>query len=477
MRELRRLSAALLTAYALVAFAAFYWSVVSADALRQREDNPRRIEAEAAIWRGEIYDRRGFLLATTTVTYDGLALRRLYPHPEVAPATGYYSRRYGVSGIEADYDALLRGAEGPTPFEEWQRQVVHLPTVGGDVRLTLDLGIQAAAARALGAHSGAVVLATIPDGAIRAMVSAPIFDPNTLDESWEKLVTAPDAPLLNRATQGVYQPGGLLQTVLLATALSRHAEVDLPLPGGADPVTVNGLTLTCLQTPPPGDLTLREAYVYGCPGAFAQTTALVDAQVVQAAFWRLGLLLPPTLNSLQTETSDSPLALSILPDEAALTAALVGQGALTVTPLQALGVMAAIANQGNLPSFRLVDATRLPGEENWSPVRQTGLARAVLTRQTAEQIQLAMQTAAASGNAAAAQAETRYPLLGHTAAAFSGPQATPLYWFSGMIRFDDGSAVVVNVVLEDAASADEAARVGGQTLDAAARLFAPSTAD
>lgn len=473
MSELRRVAAGILIAYMVVALSAAYWSVAGPDTLLQREDNPRLIEAETVLLRGRIFDRRGLLLATTTLNTNGQGLRRLYPHPEVAPAVGYYSARFGTSGIEATYDALLRGLVGPTPLDIWQQRLFHTPVVGGDVRLTLDLRIQQATADAMNGQAGAVVIATIPDGAIRAIVSAPIFDPNVLDEDWDILVKAPDAPLLNRVTQGLYQPGSLLETPLLTTALTYQVNINTLMPNSTTPLQVNGLLLTCGAVPPRLRLDLAGAYVYACPNAFTQVLNLVTPENIDLAFWRYGLLTPPTLVGLNTETADSPLPLAFLADEAEVRANLVGQGALTITPLQALEIIATIANDGNAPRYRLVDATRFPGTTIWEPVVESTLSRAVLSRQTAEAMRTFMQQAAAVGTAAAATAMSEYPVIGHAATAYAGPDAQPLQWFIGMVRFADGSAVAAVVVLEGSTQPVAAARVGGIALDMAARMFEP----
>ena len=473
MKELRRVSAAILISFAIVALTAFYWGVVEGPALNAREDNPRQVEATVVIQRGNIYDTQGILLATTTENYSGTGLSRLYPHPEVAPVVGYYSLRYGTNGIEASRDALLSGEIGPTPIEEMWRKLLHQPAVGGDVRLTLDLQIQRAAAQAMGDLHGAVVVATVPDGEIRAMVSAPIFNPNFLDENWNVLVQSPDAPLLNRVTQGVYQPGSLMQTFLIATVLSRRVSIDTPLINASTPVEVNGLTLECVVAPPGPVLTLREAYRYGCPAAFLNAATDLDPQIIDAELWNFGLLQPPLLRGLPTETGDSPLPLAYLQnDDQALRAALTGQGNLTVTPLQLLQLVSAFANDGNVPTFRLVEATRLPGADDWQPVDDQGLSRAVLTAQNAAILRSLMETTL-SPILIAAQVNTPYTLLGHVSTAYSGPDASPLQWFVGIIRFDEQDSIAVVIVLEDTPDRQTAVNVGTQVLEAAASAYTP----
>ncbi len=477
MSELRRVSSGILVTLMIIAFSATYWSVIGDKALLQRNDNPRLVEAETVVQRGTIYDEQGVLLATTTVNYNGRDLRRLYPHPEVAPVTGYYSLRYGVSGIEATYDDLLMGREGPGPIDEAIRTALHQPAVGGDVLLTLNLQIQKVAAAALEGYNGAIAVVTIPDGAVRALVSAPIFDPNMLDEDWDVLINNANAPLLNRVTQGLYQPGGFLQSVLMAMAISERAPLDEQFISATDPVQVNGLTLTCGGRPPEDTtLSLVDAYLYACPGAFAEITALLSPSGVDEALWRFGLLTPPRLLGLNTESADSPLQLAIQESVDAIRAGLVGQGALTISPLQALEFTAAVGNNGNIPLFHVVDSVRLPGTDPWMPIPNVGLSRAVLTQQASSDLRSMMRRAATDGVAMAAQAESEYPIMGHAATAFSGPEAMPLQWFIGLVDLGDNRAAAVVVVIEGADSPADAAEIGGRVLDTAAHLYAPSSA-
>ncbi len=477
MSELRRVAAGTLLAFLVIALAATYWGVIRSGDLPSRADNPRLIEAERAILRGRIYDQNGMLLAETTTNYDGRGLRRLYPHPEVAPPVGYYSLRYGTSGIETTYNDLLRGEIGPGPLDVALRRLLHQPAVGGDVRLTLDLQVQQAAVQALAGYRGAAIAITVPDGRVRALVSAPSFDPNFLDEDWLALVQSPDAPLLNRVTQGLYQPGGVLQTALLAALLAERGPLDRILPTATDVVAVNGLELSCGVAPPREGLTLPEAYQYGCPGAFARLTSLLDTSRIDGALWRFGLLTAPDLQGLATATADSPFPLSLEESWEAVTASLVGQGPLVVTPLQVLELVAAVANNGNVPLLRLVDAIRLPGDATWQTVPATGLSRALLTRENARQMREYMAAAATDGVAAAARQVTGYPIIGHAATAYAGPDAAPLQWFVGMIVFADGKAAVGVVVLENAPTENAATQAGGLILDATARLYGPPAED
>ncbi len=469
MKQLRRVSAGILLAYMLVALSTAYWSL-RRDELLARSDNPRQVQATAAIQRGNIYDRRGFVLATTSPEYDGEGQRRLYPHPEAEPAVGYYSMRYGTGGVEASYDALLSGRTDAPSLQTFVSELLHLSPRGGDVRLTLDLQVQKAALEALGSYHGAAIVITTSDGAVRAMASTPSFNPNALDQNWPVLVQESDAPLLNRVTQGIYQPGGTLQTSHLAAALTRGQSTNAPVPAAERPVNINGIRLSCGMIPPLGALTLEQAYLYACPGAFASLPD-TPAGAVDASFWRFGLVTRPEILGLVTSIAASPLPLAYEQEPTRIAAGMAGQGSLTVTSLQILDLVSAIANNGNIPLYTLVEATRSPGSTLWTPVNNNGLSRAVLTRQNAERMWEIMRTAALEGIAAPAQAQTDFPLSGHAATAYSGPDARPLQWFVGLIPLENGGAVAAVVVIENAPSPAIAARIGGQVLDAAAQAF------
>jgi peptidoglycan glycosyltransferase len=256
-RLMMRAGAALIAALGL---AAGYWGVVRAGGLLARLDNPRLVEAERATLRGPIYTRDGKLLVYSSCA-DGLwtcagarpIYQRRYPHPEAAPATGYYSLRYGTGGLEAFADATLRGPR------TWWDDLLHRPRIGAGITSSLDLIWQARAVQALragAAHTtaqGAAVVLDWRSGEVLALASAPSFDPNRLEQDWDTLRADPGAPLVNRATQGLYQPGPLLAWLFslreadpadfrrwqaTAQALGLSAHVPFELPNEAVPVPV-----------------------------------------------------------------------------------------------------------------------------------------------------------------------------------------------------------------------------------------------
>jgi len=160
--------------------------------------------------------------------------------PELGPIIGYSHPTYGQSGLEASLDPLLRGVEGNEPIPTWWNHILYgQPPPGLDIRLTLDLALQRRADELLGSHIGALVLINAENGEILVMVSHPTFDPNQLDDQWDNLVQDPQAPLLNRATQGVYPTGDLVNLPFIQAAANPEAgplALRLPLAGANYPL-------------------------------------------------------------------------------------------------------------------------------------------------------------------------------------------------------------------------------------------------
>jgi cell division protein FtsW (lipid II flippase) len=207
-----RVLKAFLTGFLIVAGGLVLWQVALAPFLVDRSDNPRLVIAEQKIERGRLLARDGIPIAETITAEDGLTQRR-YPYPSLSSVTGYYSIRHGVAGTEAAFDPILRGTADQTPESKAVDELLHQPLEGRDVTLTIDLPAQVAADVALGGQEGAIVVLELETGAVLVMSSHPTYDPNTLDEQWDSLRQDERAPLLNRATQGLFPVGDLARLI------------------------------------------------------------------------------------------------------------------------------------------------------------------------------------------------------------------------------------------------------------------------
>lgn len=483
-RELQRVTAAMLIAFAVIAFSAAYWIVIRSNDLLARDDNARNVIAEQRIRRGAIFDQDGERLAYSQESASGV-MQRVYPYPAVVGAVGYYSLNYGTAGIEAALDRTLRGDDPLSEWEETKNEALHRPQQGREVQTTLDLDVQLAASAALRGRTGAAVVVEIPSGRVLALVSRPEYDPNTLDQNWDALTEDRRvSPLLNRATAGLYQPGGAFETVILAALLAEHPALEsggekvlnTDAPGAQDPVEVGRLTLTCLPGTPDRALTLAEAYVYGCPAPFA---GAFDTTLTPERLWErfgtLGLLEAPRLIGFETAGGHHPIPFTADTSSGELTSVLVGQGDLTITPLQLAQVIAVIANQGSAVPLHIVQATRLPGVQDWQPVDLPVLRPALLRADVAAAVRLAMLQAAARSPYVGEALRGDQVLYGHSALAYGGPDQTPvpLVWFAGFVESaaasDSASAVVVVVVIENESDPGAAAEAAGEVFAAVQR--------
>ncbi|NJN79790.1 MAG: hypothetical protein HC797_04570 [Anaerolineales bacterium] len=209
------LAGALALGLAACALVTAYWAIMRGPDLLTRTDNPRRAIADRYVPRGAIVDKNNQPINVTEKETDEFI--RKYIYPELAPITGYTHPVYGQAGLEASLDSYLRGLQGnPSSLILWDQLLYGTPPSGLDIRLSLDLSLQSKADQLLGGHHGAIILLHAETGEILVMASHPTYDPNKLDAEGEALSQNPNAPLLNRATQGLYPIGTALLPLIRA---------------------------------------------------------------------------------------------------------------------------------------------------------------------------------------------------------------------------------------------------------------------
>ncbi len=202
------LVAILLAGLGSAALVSGWWAIYRGPDLLTRSDNARRAIAERSVLRGELLDRNGTVLSTSSGEPGAYTRQILYP--PLSPVIGYSNPMYGLAALEDGLDPYLRGLRGnPGLSILWNQLLYGQPPPGLDIRLSLNLEIQRAADEALGLHNGAVVLIDARRGEILVMASHPTYDANLLEQTWESLVNDPFTPLLNRAAQGRYPIGDL----------------------------------------------------------------------------------------------------------------------------------------------------------------------------------------------------------------------------------------------------------------------------
>ena len=211
----------------------------------------------------------------------------------------YCPEMRGRAGLEAYYDSYLRGVSGEAnvlvdargfAIREW---TVVESRPGLDLRLTLDVDVQAAVERELRGCRGACVVLDPRNGDVLALASAPTFDPNDFvpiltHEQYARYADDPAKPLLNRASGGAYAPGSTFKPVTalagLFAGLPAAEEYD------CSGVYVCGkMRLHCARRWGHGLLDMRHALRESCNAYFCHLGTQVGTNALFTAARTLGL--------------------------------------------------------------------------------------------------------------------------------------------------------------------------------------------
>ncbi len=434
-----------------------YWSVFRTD-LGGHERNPRVAAAAASPTRGRVLDREGRILAQSRP--DG---ERSYATAAAVHVVGYLSARYGSAGAELVYHDQLEGSSGGGWIGALRAEFLRSSLRGNDVRLTIDLDVQLAAAQALGQRKGAVVALDPRNGDVLAMVSWPNWDPNRFDELAPQLFQHPDAPLLNRATQGQYPPGSTFKVVTAAAALADGIVTPETLVTCDEAYVIHGYAISCGNVPQgPGTYPFREAFAYSVNAIFARIGVevgwqrLLETAKALGFGTNLGFALPVTPSAVVPD--DARL------DDVLLASTTFGQGQISVTPLQMAVVAATVANGGFRPRPRLLLAVESP-EGRTSAVAPAEPVPA-LPPEVADALREMMVDVVRLGQADAAIPGVT--IAGKTGTAETG-RGTSHAWFIGFAPAEDPRVAVAVIVEDGGRGGVVAAPVARAVMEAALR--------
>jgi peptidoglycan glycosyltransferase len=473
--------------YGGIAVGLGWWQVAEAGRLTDDPLNPLRLAAMREEPRGRILDARGRVLAMS-IGEPGSGQRRRYPAPVVAPVVGYQSLLLGTAGLEKTYDRQLVGIGDLGPGGDLLRKLRPDPVDPSDLWLSIDLRLQRLGASLLGDDKGAVIAIEPATGRVLAMVSSPTYDPNRLASLvrgrgyLDALRDDPDAPLLNRATQGRYVPGSVFKVVTAIAGLESGAIRSSTRYPGQPRQSVEGFVVEGyrirdadrdVQLDDP--LVLDEAMEVSSNVWFAHAALDTGPDALREATQELGFERPigfelPTSTS-QVNAGDGPLA--GFDTRVELASAGFGQGDVLVTPLQMALVTAAIANGGELIAPRLVDRL-VSANGEVRDLGSRGLGR-VMSASTAETLRDAMERAVEGRFAKGIAGGAKVPGI-RTAGKSGSAQLdgeAPHSWFVGFAPADDPRIVVVVVVENAGPGADRAVPMGGRLMEAWLRRFSP----
>ncbi len=327
-----------------------WWAVVRSDDLQFRTDNLRWAVHSRYVPRGSLLDRSNEPISITTGQSGSYTRSLLYP--ALGTTIGYSDPVFGKGGLEASLDGYLSGLQGNSSSTIWLAEWIYgQPPPGLDVRISIDLDLQTSVDAVLVDHIGAAVILNMQTGEVIAIASQPSFDPNLMDEKWEQWRTDPDAPLLNRVTQGAYPPGSILGPFLYA-----RVKPTLDADPGQLNYSLDGKILTCARAPAI-PLTWETVVSAGCPGALVELGERLSNSQMRELFQDYGFFSAPEFDLPTIAPSlDQPVTDIVL--------ASIGQSGLKVTPLQMALAAAQLSNSGVRPAPRLATAVRTP-HQGW----------------------------------------------------------------------------------------------------------------
>jgi penicillin-binding protein 2 len=319
-----------------------------------------------------LYPRDGF--AAHLIGYVGEVSEEDLNNPKFA----YYEPGdvVGKAGVEETYDEILRGQDGSMDVivdshgREMGRRGIQLATPGKDLKLTIDIDIQRAAENALGDANGAVVAMDPRNGEILALVSHPSYDPNAFAvrigrSDWNKLITDPNHPLMNKAIQDQLAPGSTFKVIMATAGLQEGIAQNLKVMcnGGGD---FYGHFFKCDHHH--GLLSIHEAIPESCDTYFYELAQRLGIDTIAKYGTALGI---------GTKTGiDLPNEMAgVMPSQqwkmktfhekwyaGEVISVGIGQGALEVTPIQLVRALSGIASDGHMVRPHLVNLDQLPGQ-------------------------------------------------------------------------------------------------------------------
>jgi penicillin-binding protein A len=446
-KPIYRLYVLVLVLFGVLIVATSWWTVFGADSLRDNPANRRELLEQARIKRGLIKAADGTVLARSVRTPDDTFTRR-YPQGTLGShMVGYSFIRFGQVGLERSRNDELTGErdELTSIFD----QLTGKREVGDDVLTTLDPRAQQTAIGALGGQKGAVVALEPDTGEIKVMASYPQFNPNDIPQTLGRLNRDPDAPLLNRATQGRYAPGSTFKVVTDVAAIDTGRYTPDSVVNGDSPKEISGVPLFNSGGASFGDITLTEALTNSVNTVWAQVGEDLGKSTMARYMQRFGfysrlpLDYPPGQNFVSGEFGSNGQLLSPTSDQIDVGRMAIGQDKLQVTPLQMALVAAAVANKGTLVKPHFTDRIVDPDGRVRDDIG-TSVFHRVMKEQTAAQVKEMMSNVVREGTGTAA-ALSGIEVAGKTGTAERG-DGTNQVWFIGFAPLDDPQIAVAATV-------------------------------
>jgi len=293
--------------------------------------------------------------------------------------------RIGRTGIEKSQEDALKGIPGNRQSEvnAFGRTVRVLnetsAQAGKDIVLTIDSRLQNYATRLLGKYAASAIVVNVQTGEILAFVSTPSYDNNLFTlpishKNWNALLNDPHRPLQNKALTGLYSPGSIFKLVVGLAGLESGVIQPNKKINCTGKTKLGEHLFHCWKKGGHGPLTFEEAIMHSCDVYFYEVAQKIKLEKIIETARKLGF--GETINiGLPGEQS------GLLPTPAWKKAKhkddwrmgdtlnlSIGQGYLTVTPIQIVTAVARIASGKNVrPTLLKGNLTTNPSSLPFQP--------------------------------------------------------------------------------------------------------------
>lgn len=449
-RSIMKLGVVLVVLYVAL-FAKLNWiQVVDKNSLDDNPLNTAQVRRDFNRPRGSIVTADGTVIAQTIPNPDTNSefdRMRVYPSGELfGQTTGYFSFRYGSSGLEKQYNDELSGSTFDQQVKGFGDLFVARENVG-NLTISLRKDVQETARTQLGDREGSVIALDPRNGAILGAWSWPSYDPNTVssldkavsETSWKALNAAPGVPMRPHFYQDRYFPGSTFKVVTagvgLQTGKVTNTEPSYPFTNGYTPQGTNKPIMnfggeTCGGT-------LPEILRVSCNSSFAQmgaeTIGAVD-MVAGAGSFGFNTSVPIDM----PEPAKSVFPTNVGNNQPKLAMSSIGQNDVQATPLQMAMVAGAVANGGVIMKpHMLTEVRNAQGEvvSTYSPGRwltpMSSTAAATLFEDMVGVVKggtatgMAIQGCTVGGKTGTAQLGTEPPRSHTWIMGFAGPPGKP----------------------------------------------------
>jgi peptidoglycan glycosyltransferase len=465
-RQIARLALVGVGLVAALIVATTYWQTWATAGLADRQDNEIQRVAQFSIKRGLIRAADGTILATNRKRRVGgqtLYFRRYPQRGLFAHVVGYSTQSRSRSGLESSENDYLTGSNANlnTILDTTYDRIRGATVKGNDLWLTLRPGAQKVAMEQLAGKCGSVVVLDTHTGAVLVMASRPTFDPNLVESNFASINNIrsscrPAAPLLNRASDGLFVPGSTFKVVTSAAALdsgrysinSRFIDRGYCIEYGKQVRNFGD------QNGPEvfGSVDFLQALEHSINAVFCEIGKTIGAGRILGASKQFGFYEDPPLETPGNERSPSGLynrgklfypsnpATQVDPGRLAF-----GQERMLTTPLQMAMVAAGVANSGVVMRPYVVGRVTGPGGGVISRTHPHKFKRAMRTS-TAQAINRMMQAVVTGGTGTAAQIPG-VRVAGKTGTAETGGSLNTT-WFIAFAPADSPRYAIA-VVLQD----------------------------